>query len=108
MNFKPYEIIFILTALCVPLQLDAQTNLIDGTYMRNWLILGPFFPQDLDKDFLEKYGGETNVRPELGDVVQTKDGRELIGNHMNRLASELILLQLSVDLMRHHICLLIY
>ena len=65
-------------ALCVPLQLDAQTNLIDGTYMRNWLILGPFFPQDLDKDFLEKYGGETNVRPEPGDVVQTKDGRELI------------------------------
>ena len=65
-------------ALCVPLQLDAQTNLIDGTYMRNWLILGPFFPQDLDKDFLEKYGGEINVRPEPGDVVQTKDGRELI------------------------------
>ena len=72
------NIFFLLLILLVLAQrLPAQKNKVDGTYMRKWLILGPFFPQDLEHDFLADYGGETNIRPEAGDIVETKDGRQL-------------------------------
>ena len=50
---------------------------IDGEYIREWLVLGPFFPDDLEKDFLAGVGGETNIHPQEGDTVTTEDGREL-------------------------------
>ena len=50
---------------------------IDGEYIREWLILGPFFPNDLDTDFLADAGGEMSVQPQEGDVVATDDGRRL-------------------------------
>ena len=72
------NIFFLLLILLVLAQrLPAQKNKVDGTYMRKWLILGPFFPQDLEHDFLADYGGETNIRPEAGDIVETKDGHQL-------------------------------
>ncbi len=50
---------------------------INGEYIREWLVLGPFFPDDLGKDFLADAGGEKNVIPEEGDTVTTEDGRTL-------------------------------
>jgi len=50
---------------------------IDGEYIREWLVLGPFSPNDLEKDFLADVGGETNIYPQEGDTIITEDGREL-------------------------------
>jgi len=33
---------------------------LDGEYIREWLVLGPFFPDDLKRDFLANAGGEAN------------------------------------------------
>ena len=53
------------------------THLIDGKYIREWLMLGPFFPDDLEKDFLADVGGEVNIEPKEGDTVTTADGKML-------------------------------
>ena len=45
------------------------THAIDGKYIREWLVLGPFFPDDLEKDFLADVGGEANIEPKKGDAV---------------------------------------
>ena len=50
---------------------------INGEYIKEWLILGPFFPDDLDKDFLADAGGEANIEPKESDVATTTDGRTL-------------------------------
>ncbi len=47
---------------------------IDGEDIREWLVLGPFFPDDLNRDFLADAGGEANIEPEAGDTVTTPDG----------------------------------
>jgi ligand-binding sensor domain-containing protein len=46
-------------------------------YITDWLVLGPFFPRDLDRDFLADSGGETNIYPKEGDKVIDSDGRKL-------------------------------
>jgi hypothetical protein len=56
---------------------DVPTHAADGEYLREWLVLGPFFPDDLDKDFLAGVGGEANVNPKAGDTVTTADGATL-------------------------------
>jgi len=53
------------------------THTIDGEYIREWLILGPFFPDDLHKDFLADAGGEASIEPKEGDTVTTADGKTL-------------------------------
>jgi hypothetical protein len=50
---------------------------VDGEYIKDWLIIGPFLPDDPDMDFLADAGGEANVRPEEGDTITTSDGRTL-------------------------------
>ena len=50
---------------------------VDGEYIKEWLVIGPFFPDDLEKDFLADAGGEGNVRPVEGDTVTTSDGKTL-------------------------------
>jgi len=65
----------------IPFTADAQNNVpintVNGEYIKEWLVLGPFFPDDLGKDFLADAGGEKNVNPKEGDTVTTKDGRRL-------------------------------
>ena len=56
---------------------SSVTHKIDGEYIKEWLILGPFFPDDLDEDFLADTGGEANIEPKEGDAVTTTDGRTL-------------------------------
>lgn len=56
----------------------APVNPVDGSFAREWLILGPFASRDMETDFLSESGGEENIRPKEGDTVTTKDGRELV------------------------------
>ncbi len=41
----------------------------EGGYIKEWLLLGPFSPDDLDIDFLADMGGEANINPGEGDTV---------------------------------------
>jgi hypothetical protein len=58
-------------------QNEVPINSVDSNYIREWLILGPFFPAELDADFLADVGGEANVAPKEGDTVTTADGKML-------------------------------
>ncbi len=49
----------------------------DGSFIRDWLVLGPFPGKSLGTDFLAGAGGEANVRPKEGDVVTASDGKRL-------------------------------
>jgi len=49
----------------------------DGEYIKEWLVVGPFFPDNLDTDFLADAGGEANIHPKEGDAVTTTDGTPL-------------------------------
>ena len=53
------------------------THTIDGKYIKEWLVLGPFFPDDLETDFLADVGGEANIEPKESDTVTTADGKTL-------------------------------
>ena len=67
----------------------AQTRSVDEEYITEWLVLGPFFPNDLETDFLASVGGEVNIEPQAGDTLRwftkskllseanTADGKEL-------------------------------
>ena len=97
---------------------------IDGEYIREWLVVGPFFPDDIEKDFLADVGSETNIHPQEGDIVgfdtrgystqATEDGRELawqryqtkgniveipdvVGNHKCATAYAFCVLQSEVE-----------
>ncbi|MBI1929598.1 hypothetical protein HYR99_35795, partial [Candidatus Poribacteria bacterium] len=50
-------------------QNSVPTHPVDGEYIKEWLVLGPFFPNNLDTDFLSNVGGEANVNPKEGDTV---------------------------------------
>ncbi|MDE0086604.1 MAG: SpoIIE family protein phosphatase, partial [Candidatus Poribacteria bacterium] len=41
------------------------------------LVLGPFFPEDLETDFLTSANGETFANPKPGDTVTTAEGKTL-------------------------------
>ncbi len=47
---------------------------IDGEYIREWLVLGPFFPHDLERDFLADVDGEANIKPREGMSFTASDG----------------------------------
>lgn len=50
---------------------------LDGSFVRDWLVLGPFPARDLETDLLADAGGEANIRPQEGDSVTTKEGKKL-------------------------------
>ncbi|MBM3235622.1 hypothetical protein FJZ31_04920 [Candidatus Poribacteria bacterium] len=56
---------------------EAYFEVGKADYIKEWLVLGPFFPNNLEKDFLSDIGGEANVNPKAGDTVTTADGRTL-------------------------------
>jgi len=55
----------------------SPTHAIDSGYITEWLVLGPFFPQDLNTDFLADAGGEANIQPRKGDMLPTAKGTPL-------------------------------
>ena len=58
-------------------QNDVPIHPIDGEYIKEWLVLGPFFRDDLEKDFLVDVGGEANIEPKEGNTVVTAQGKTL-------------------------------
>jgi serine phosphatase RsbU (regulator of sigma subunit) len=72
---------FILFCLLMLPVLQAQNKVpippVDGEYIKEWLVLGPFFPDDLEKDFLIDADGEANIEPKEGDTVVTAQGDTL-------------------------------
>ncbi|MCH8291977.1 hypothetical protein IH992_12860, partial [Candidatus Poribacteria bacterium] len=101
-------------------QNQAPTHAVDGESIKEWLLLGPIFPDDWSigvlsprADFLAHVGGEANIRPKEGDTVTTKDGRTLswkrytskekvidlhkaVGYHKNAIAYAFCFLQSEV------------
>ena len=55
---------------------------VDGEYIKEWLVLGPFFPADLETDFLADVGGEENIDPKEGDTVNLTPHPGPIGNRI--------------------------
>ena len=54
------------------------TSDVNGEYIKEWLVLGPFFPNDLDKDFLAAdVGGEAKIDPKEGDLITIPRGTTL-------------------------------
>ncbi|MBM3831994.1 MAG: hypothetical protein FJ403_01720 [Verrucomicrobia bacterium] len=53
---------------------SAPVHSVDGSFVREWLVLGPFPSPEMETDFLADAGGEANVRPKEGDAVTRKDG----------------------------------
>ena len=56
---------------------NIPTHPVDGTFIKEWLVLGPFFPGDLETDFLASVNGETLANPKPGDTVTTAEGETL-------------------------------
>ena len=56
---------------------SVPTHPVDGTFIKEWLVLGPFFPEDLETDFLASANGEAAVNPKPGDTVVTAEGETL-------------------------------
>jgi len=86
---------------------------LSDKYLTEWLVLGPFFPDDLNADFLADVGGEANVEPKEGDTVDTAEGATLtwkryqakgtvidlfdaVGNHKNATAYAFCVLQSEI------------
>src|SRR5688572_23330207 len=57
---------------------SAPVHNVDGSFVREWLVLGPIPSKEVEVDFLAEAGGEANVRPKEGDTVVTRDGTQFI------------------------------
>jgi signal transduction histidine kinase/ligand-binding sensor domain-containing protein/DNA-binding response OmpR family regulator len=51
---------------------------VDGSFVREWLVLGPFPGKGLETDYLAASGGEGNIHPKEGDSITRSDGTRLI------------------------------
>lgn len=58
-------------------QNTVPTHPVDGTFIKEWLVLGPFFSDDLKTDLLASVNGETLANPKPGDTVTTAEGEML-------------------------------
>ena len=56
---------------------SVPTHPVDGTFIKEWLVLGPFFPEDLETDFLASANGEASANPKPGDTITTAEGKTL-------------------------------
>ena len=65
---------------------------VSNEYIKEWLVLGPFFPDNLDTDFLAGVGGEANVQPKEGSAVTTADGKTLTWKRHKSKGSKISLL----------------
>ena len=93
---------------------SVPTHPVDGTFIREWLVLGPFFPEDLETDFLASTNGEAFVNPKPGDTLTTANGETLtwtvyrsqenivnlldaVGNHREAVCYAFCLLESNMD-----------
>ena len=52
-------------------------HIVDGEYIKEWLVIGPFIPDALATDFLADAGGEAQIAPNADDSVITQEGKRL-------------------------------
>jgi hypothetical protein len=64
---NPYPILISILCLLIVCHSTAQVNQIDGGFIKDWLILGPFSGNNIDQDYLESVGGEANADPKIGN-----------------------------------------
>ena len=93
---------------------SVPTHPVDGTFIKEWLVLGPFFPEDLETDFLASANGEAAANPKPGDTVTTAEGKTLtwtvyhseenivnlldaVGNHREAVCYAFCLLESAMD-----------
>ena len=93
---------------------NVPTHPVDGTFIKEWLVLGPFFPEDLETDFLASANGEISANPKPGDTLTTANGETLtwtvyrsqesivnlldaIGNHQEAVCYVFCLLESDMD-----------
>ena len=72
--------ILVFLSFCVTVahaQDSVPTHPVDGTFIKEWLVLGPFFPEDLETDFLASTNGEALANPKPGDTVAMAEGKML-------------------------------
>ena len=48
----------------------AQVNQMDGNFIKDWLMLGPFSGNDVDQDYLKNAGGKANVASKAGSNLK--------------------------------------
>ena len=94
-------------------KIKSPTHIVAGEYIKEWLVLGPFFDDDPEPDFLVDVGGEANIAPKEDDSLTTSDGRTLtwkryqakgnivdltdaIGNHEHAIAYALCFLRSDI------------
>ena len=75
-----YLILILALCLFAVCHSTAQVNQIDGGFMKEWLILGPFSGNDIDQDYLKNVSGEANAAPKAGDAVKTAQSQTLTWN----------------------------
>jgi len=56
-------------------QNSAPIHTIDGQYIKEWLILTPYLPDDLDAEFLAEMERRGDVYPKEGDAFTSSDGQ---------------------------------
>jgi len=78
-------------------QNDAPSHPVDGQYITEWLVLGPFFRDDLELDFLVDAGGEANIEPKEGDTVVTAQRDTLTWKRYRSQSSIIALKQVVGD-----------
>ena len=82
---------------------SVPTHPVDGTFIKEWLVLGPFFPEDLETDFLASANGETSANPKPGDTVTTTEGETLTWR-IYRSEKKLINLQRAIGKHEEAVC----
>ena len=72
---KRHLILISILCLFIVCHSTAQVNQVDGGFIKDWLILGPFSGNNIDQDYLESVGGEANADPKIGNPAKTTDDK---------------------------------
>ena len=78
----------------------APVHDLDGSFVREWLVLGPIPSRNREADFLVAAGGEAKVRPKAGEAVEIKDGKPLVWTRLSSKHDAIDLEQVSGPLGR--------
>ena len=75
---------------------NAPIHEVDGSFLKEWLVLGPVPFSKRDTELLEQSVGEANVRPKEGDVVMTADGTRLTWTRL-RSRTDMVQIQQAIN-----------
>ena len=72
-----FLIVLISAVIAITAKSETIEQKVDGKFIKDWLVIGPFFPDDLDRDFFVNARTESSVTPNNGDTVITSQGDTL-------------------------------